>query len=870
MALNDIYLVRDNGAGFAEINGYSHKTEGACELADGSAGSQTTSAACSAAGGTWNNLQLTATEYAAKTEVQKAEYVSNFPMSYEGKGTEALFIKNLRVKELLIEGDATVEHTNQTVIESETFSITNDGPGPALSVDQTGSSSPSVWFKDSGSTTLFIDESGNVGIGSSFGDPSSGAGSGALVSASSKLDVNGIVTWTGGNSTNANLAYEWGDHATQGYGQDTGSTGDFAVGGNATWTGGNSTNANFAYEWGDHATQGYGQDTGSTGDFTVGGNLTVDGTTTTINSTTLDVEDLNITVAKGADNAAAANGAGLTVDGAGATLLYNSSLDKWSFNKGIQVTTAGLWQLITNPAQTKTQAQYDALPDDASSGATDHKGLYSYSANSIRLRTDSANGTALGSVFEMVQTSTADSNLTYASNLDFQNRDSLGNFQSRLYIKHDGNVGIGTSLPYTALEVSAASNVVTGGNIPVALRISHTNQDYGNGTYDILSDIEQLQFWSPDASHDPAAPIRASVGMRMENAFGSKSSLTFGTHEHERMTIDSLGNVGIGESNPSSRIDAHVDVPNIGIGSTNYAYQFRSTLNDNNPYGYSMNAYFGSDVDSVVGSVAIPKYAKGLHAQQAVSNGQILYGDSYGVFGLSYAREGGTINGNSISVFGQGAIHDGTGNDPSRAKGHVTGDLIGVYGSVYPTQGTVDGNRYAGYFAGNTHVDGDLSVTDKVLVNAEEVLTVKVKYEYSEADTAIQDDTHFYVNTDVNAVLIDGIYEVYATINNDAGQGIRQIDVLYGKVVIGSGGSGGIKKRYVNYVRENPQPRDLYDSNGTTLNHDIAAYLVQGAAVGSDANADAGAQLRLTFNSDGKTNAGSNLNWFEMKLRKII
>jgi phage-related protein len=34
------------------------------------------------------------------------------------------------------------------------------------------------------------------------------------------------------------------------------------------------------------------------------------------------------------------------------------------------------WQLITNPAQTKTQAQYDALPDDDSGGATDHKGLY--------------------------------------------------------------------------------------------------------------------------------------------------------------------------------------------------------------------------------------------------------------------------------------------------------------------------------------------------------------------------------------------------------------------------------------------------------------------------------------------------------------
>ena len=74
------------------------------------------------------------------------------------------------------------------------------------------------------------------------------------------------------------------------------------------------------------------------GNLTVTGNLQVDGTTTTVNSTTLDVADLNITVAKGAANAAAANGAGLTVDGASATITYNSTDDDWEFNKGLDVT----------------------------------------------------------------------------------------------------------------------------------------------------------------------------------------------------------------------------------------------------------------------------------------------------------------------------------------------------------------------------------------------------------------------------------------------------------------------------------------------------------------------------------------------------
>tara|TARA_A100000164_G_scaffold82961_1_gene70774 strand:+ start:699 stop:1412 length:714 start_codon:yes stop_codon:yes gene_type:complete len=75
----------------------------------------------------------------------------------------------------------------------------------------------------------------------------------------------------------------------------------------------------------------------ATGLLQIKGNLQVDGTTTTINSTTLDVDDLNITVAKGAASAAAANGAGLTVDGANATFTYTSADNRWNLNKDLNV-----------------------------------------------------------------------------------------------------------------------------------------------------------------------------------------------------------------------------------------------------------------------------------------------------------------------------------------------------------------------------------------------------------------------------------------------------------------------------------------------------------------------------------------------------
>ena len=73
------------------------------------------------------------------------------------------------------------------------------------------------------------------------------------------------------------------------------------------------------------------------GDATIDGNLTVNGSTTTITSTQLAVNDLNITIASGAGSSAAANGAGITVDGASATFTYTSADDRWNLNKELNV-----------------------------------------------------------------------------------------------------------------------------------------------------------------------------------------------------------------------------------------------------------------------------------------------------------------------------------------------------------------------------------------------------------------------------------------------------------------------------------------------------------------------------------------------------
>jgi len=111
--------------------------------------------------------------------------------------------------------------------------------------------------------------------------------------------------------------------------RDITGTGNIDITGNATLTGYLAGPATFTI---DPAAVG-----DNTGTVVIAGDLQVDGTTTTINSTTLTVDDLNIVVASGAPNAAAADGAGLTVDTANATFTYAATGDKWTANKPLDL-----------------------------------------------------------------------------------------------------------------------------------------------------------------------------------------------------------------------------------------------------------------------------------------------------------------------------------------------------------------------------------------------------------------------------------------------------------------------------------------------------------------------------------------------------
>lgn len=86
---------------------------------------------------------------------------------------------------------------------------------------------------------------------------------------------------------------------------------------------------------------------GYAGELVVRGNLTVQGTTTTVNSTTVSVNDKNLVLADDAANASAADGAGITIggdlySGTKSTILFDAATDRWDFNKPIDIGFASL------------------------------------------------------------------------------------------------------------------------------------------------------------------------------------------------------------------------------------------------------------------------------------------------------------------------------------------------------------------------------------------------------------------------------------------------------------------------------------------------------------------------------------------------
>lgn len=349
-------------------------------------------------------------------------------------------------------------------------------------------------------------------------------------------------------------------------------------------------------------------DAGIGGNLTVTGNFVVNGTTTTLNTAALNVEDLNITVAKGAGNSAAADGAGLTIDGAGASMIWDDGNQYFEFNKalfsslgyfvgttstkvGHLQNSAGVFhmeaattrQIAFGNATNGEHVRIDATGNvGIGTGANVDELLHiEKSSGATLVKTEVAANSVVG--FEIQKTGSTTSNWrivdgqTVNGNLEIYD---VTDSRSVMMIDGDGDIGMGVS-PATHAKLTLGGTATSYSSV-----LAFDNNTTGGASFFMLASDNT---WS-------------AGGNNFFMGHGSPSSAAVD------LTIDADGNVGIGTTSPSTPLHVrNVGNPNGGNRNT---VETVLTLDTTGHYPY--NGYgIGIDLKGEdYGNTAIREYGK--------------------------------------------------------------------------------------------------------------------------------------------------------------------------------------------------------------------------------------------------------------------
>jgi len=332
---------------------------------------------------------------------------------------------------------------------------------------------------------------------------------------------------------------------------------------------------------------------GTLTNLTLSGNLTVNGTTVTLDATTLQVADKNIVLNYHASNdtSSAADGAGITIQDAvngstDATILWDATNDEFDFSHNVSIASSGDGLSLSRSGYDTYSLQHSTGNGMAIRNVTDSRNeMFFDSTGNVGVGT-----TSPSSVFEIAgspqmllhlnrATSTpgikftngGSASGTYGYMMADENEFGFGYYDgsassTKMKMSSDGDVSIGTTATLNRLTVSKASDISMSAQGAGQLRIE------GNG-------------------YSGAIALNGDAMHIYQNS--SARDIVMGNNETEQFRIDASGNVKI----PGPSLQVADDITHLGDSDTYISFE-----ND----FYSMYAGGNRALD-ITSSYVIPK-----------------------------------------------------------------------------------------------------------------------------------------------------------------------------------------------------------------------------------------------------------------------